>query len=86
MRVNEKMKASDAFKIPVKIVIRIENTIIIKLQTPIGTGIFLLHSSIALPMIRCIKADRIIRFNISAKMHMDSKSFYFDYHRYVLCC
>ena len=40
MRVNEKMKASDAFKIPVKIVIRIENTIIIKLQTPIGTGIF----------------------------------------------
>jgi hypothetical protein len=46
----------------------------------------LLHSSIALPMIRCIKADRIIRFNISAKMHMDSKSFYFDYHRYVLCC
>jgi hypothetical protein len=40
MKVVEKMKAADAFKIPVKIVIRIEHTIIIKLQTPIGTGIF----------------------------------------------
>jgi hypothetical protein len=40
MNVNEKIKASDAFKIPVKIVIRMVHTLIIKLQTPIGTGIF----------------------------------------------
>jgi hypothetical protein len=40
MNVNEKIKASDAFKILVKIVIRMEHTLIIKLQTPIGTGIF----------------------------------------------